>query len=274
MDEPRPFRPSRKLGQNFLIDRAIAERIVRIAEIGPGDSVVDIGAGKGALVRPALQDPSRPRVIAVEIDRRLAETLNDELGAEDRFRLVRGDILKTAPEQLFGTDSRHNVVLTNAPYSISGALLRWLMSAAPRIDRAVAMFQSEVIDRVLADPGVKAYGLLTLACRLHFRIERCFQVHAGAFRPRPKVASTVIKLIPHPAPPVEVADARLLMTVARAAFAQRRKTLRNCLLAGAATLPGGRGAVDPALESAGGDPGARAETLDLEDFARLADGFR
>ncbi|MAE70587.1 MAG: ribosomal RNA small subunit methyltransferase A [Gemmatimonadetes bacterium] len=273
MEEKRRFRPSRKLGQNFLIDTQVARRIVGAAAIEPGEPVIDIGAGTGALTRHLLEHPSNPRVTAVEIDKRLAEELERRFGDGSRFELVRADILRVPVDRLLPGAPAQGVVLTNAPYSISGALLRWLMQAAPRIDRIVAMFQEEVIERILAEPGNKTYAMLTVACRFHFRVERCFSVHAGAFRPRPRVESTVIRLIPHRTPPVAVVDSGLFMSVARAAFSQRRKTLRNSLRAGAKSLPGGAEAVDRALERAGIDPGLRAEMLDLDDYARLANGF-
>ncbi len=236
--------------------------------------MIDIGAGTGALTQHLLDHPAKPRVTAVEIDKRLAAGLEERFGDRTEFELVRGDILRTDVGRLLPDGGARGVVLTNAPYSISGALLRWLMHAALRIDRIVAMFQEEVIERILAKPGNKTYALLTVACRFHFRVERCFSVHAGAFRPRPRVASTVIALVPHREPPVAVEDPELFMGVARAAFSQRRKTLRNSLRAGATSLPGGTEAVDRALERAGIDPGLRAEMLDLDDFARLANEFR
>lgn len=271
MTVPGEFRPSRKLGQNFLIDTAAIERIVQAAELRRHEMVLEIGPGTGALTRVLLAHEAEPRITAVELDKRLVELLERQWGGESRMRLVSGDILRQHPENLLG-DTR-GLVITNAPYSISGALMRWLMTAAPLFDRAIVMFQKEVVDRIFADVGNKSYALLTIATRFHFRVERLFAVHAGAFRPRPRVDSTVVRFSPHPSPPVEVSSPELFMTVARAAFCQRRKTLKNCLVAGAATLPGGVEGVHAALLESGIDPGLRAERLDLEAFARLTNAF-
>lgn len=266
------FRPSRRLGQNFLIDKSVAMRIIELAELSPGNSVLEVGPGTGALTDILIAHSSEPRVVAVEIDYRLADALRDRCSGEARLTVTRADVLRLEPDQLF-TGPGPWVVVSNAPYSISGALLRWLMAASPKFDRSIIMLQSEVVDRLVARPGTKAYGVLTLATQFYFQIERLLKVSPRAFRPRPKVGSSVIRLTTRRVPPVPVEDSELLLKVIRAAFSQRRKTIRNSLLAGAATLGATAEGVDRALGLAEISPKIRAETLSLEKFAILADSF-
>jgi 16S rRNA (adenine1518-N6/adenine1519-N6)-dimethyltransferase len=242
---------------------------VALADPQPGESVLEIGPGDGALTRELARHPSSPPITALEIDGRLADGLRDELGG--RVEIRTGDVLAYEPEELL-PDPGPWLAVTNAPYAISGALLRWLMKAAPRLERAVVMLQTEVVARLAAEPGRKDYGMLTVAAAFHFTIERKFNVSPNCFRPRPKVGSSVAMLTPHSSPPVDVRDADLLMRVMKAAFAQRRKTLRNTLRS-ATDLPGGESGVDAAIEASGVDGGIRSEQLGLADFARIADGF-
>lgn len=260
------------MGQNFLHEPNVARRIVELAAIRPGEHCLEIGPGAGALTAELLGHPAAPAVVAVEIDPRLCEELARSFGDHPRFRLRRGDILRQDPVELLPPDHPW-VVVTNAPYSISGALLRWLMRASSRFDRALVMLQEEVVERMTAHPGSRRYGILSAAIAYHFAVEKLMQVSANAFRPRPRVSSAVVRLRPHPEPPVRVDDPDLLFRVMRAAFSQRRKTIRNSLRASALELPGGESGIDLALQSAGVAPETRPEQLDLESFARIANAF-
>ena len=273
MSSRRPFRSSRRLGQNFLVDPNIARNIVDLAHLsGPNAHVLEIGSGFGSLTTRLLDHPAKPFVRAVEVDHRLAADLEESLADQPRFTLLRADILSLSADQAFEGADRWTVV-TNAPYSISGALLRWLMNSAESIERAVVMLQSEVVERIQASPGTKDYGVLGVAISYYFRVDKRMNVSPSCFRPRPRVGSSVISLVPHPEPPIDVKDVDLFMQVLKRAFGQRRKTLRNALGSGATDLPGGPEALVRAFEITGIDPGLRAERLTLEDFGHLADAL-
>jgi 16S rRNA (adenine1518-N6/adenine1519-N6)-dimethyltransferase len=248
----------RALGQHFLVDGQVVERTLELASLAPGVPVLEIGPGRGALTRKLLQR-GHP-VLAVEIDPELAAAL-DRLD-DERLEVVRADFLAldAASRERFP-----RVVVANLPYATGTAILERLLEDPGRIDRMVVMLQREVADRLCAEPGSRAYGALTVLTALHARVRHGFRVPPGAFRPPPEVDSSVIRIDVDPAPRAEVRDEAGFRQVVRAAFAQRRKTLRNAL--GARF---GREAAERALERAAIDPGRRAETLDLDEFARLA----
>lgn len=273
MTARRKFRSSRRLGQNFLVDPNIARNIVELADLpASGGRVLEVGPGLGALTTLILDHPTNPVVRAVEVDHRLAAHLEETLGVHPRFSIVRADILTMEPEQAFDGTGPWTVV-TNAPYSISGALLRWLMKNSGHLERVVVMLQSEVVDRIQAQPGTKDYGVLSVAISFYFRVEKGINVSPSCFRPRPRVGSSVVCLVPHETPPIRVADEELFMKVLKLSFGQRRKTLRNSLGSGSEGLPGGAEGLARAFEETGIDPGLRAERLTLEDFGRLADAL-
>ncbi|ADU50210.1 dimethyladenosine transferase [Thermaerobacter marianensis DSM 12885] len=266
-------RPSRRLGQNFLVDDHWAERIVGAVEPGPDDVVLEVGPGLGALTERLVRRAGR--VVAVEVDRRLAEALRQRLACVDNFQLVVADVLQVDLADLVarhlapvgGDDMPAVKLASNLPYAITSPfLVRWLGSSV-RWERAVLTLQAEVVDRLVAAPGTAAYGALTVFVAYHARVERLGIVPAGAFWPRPEVDSAVVRLWPHPQPPVAVADPDALFALVRAAFSQRRKRLANALAAHPAV---DRRQAEAACRAAGLDPGARPEEVDLEGFARLA----
>ncbi|QIA26160.1 16S rRNA (adenine(1518)-N(6)/adenine(1519)-N(6))-dimethyltransferase RsmA [Thermaerobacter sp. PB12/4term] len=261
-------RPSRRLGQNFLVDDYWAERIVAAVEPGPDDLVIEVGPGLGALTERLAQRAGRVR--AVEVDRRLAAALRERLGHLPNLELVEGDILAVDLDRLVSRrDPAEGPVklASNLPYAITSPfLVRWL-EAPIRWERAVLTLQAEVVDRLVAAPGAAAYGALTVLVAYHARVERLGTVPAGAFWPRPEVDSAVVRLWPHPRPPVAVVDPAALFALVRAAFSQRRKRLANALAAHPAVE---RAQAEAACRAAGIDPGTRPETVDLEGFARLA----
>lgn len=272
-------RPSRRLGQNFLVDEGWAERIVAAAEPGPDDLVLEVGPGLGALTERLVRRAGR--VVAVEVDRRLADALRQRLGPLANLELVVADVLRVDLARLVAAPEggaaggepgagrpRDRVKLvSNLPYAITSPfLVRWLTTPL-RWERAVLTLQEEVVERLLAPPGTAAYGALTVFVAYHARVERLGTVPAGAFWPRPAVDSAVVRLWPHPRPPVTVADPAALFALVRAAFGRRRKRLANALAAHPAV---GRQEAEAACRAAGIDPGARPEDVDLEGFARLA----
>lgn len=257
--EPKPTqRARRRFSQNFLHDPGTIARIIEAIAPQPHDQIVEIGPGRGALTAPLLARCEH--VTAVEIDRDLAQALSQRFSAQ-RLTLIQADALKIDWAALARQCGGRLRIVGNLPYHISTPLLfTWLPIAALVLDQHV-MLQREVVDRIVAPPGGRDYGRLSVMLQFRYRVERLFNVPAGAFTPAPKVQSSVIRLRPVAPEALAVADLGAFSRVVTAAFGQRRKTLRNAL---AALMP------EAALRQAGVDPGARAETLDVAAFARLA----
>lgn len=207
-----------KLGQHFLADHRVAERIVGYAQLRGDETVLEVGPGKGALTR--LLAAQAERVIAIEKDPEMVDFLEDE-GLPDNVELVLGDALK-------GELPAFDKAVSNVPYGISSDVVFRLLAAD--FELAVLTFQREFAQRLGARPGTEDYGRLTVNAFVKARVEVLEHIPAGAFRPRPRVASAVVRLVPHEVPPFPVADAHLFEEVVRAAFQHRRKTLRNALL--------------------------------------------
>lgn len=259
-DPPSPrLRPLRSLGQHFLVDRGIVRRIVAAAGVAPGDTVLEIGPGRGILTEGLLE--AGARVVAVEMDRGLHAALAERFRDEPRLTLHHGDALRF---DLAAVPAPYMVV-ANLPYQVTTPLLFRLIEAPRAPAVVVVMVQREVADRLLAAPGTKEYGVLTVGVRARARCEACFAVPPGAFRPPPRVRSTVLRLTPLASPAVPEDEMAAFMAVVRAALGRRRKTLRNAL----ATLDLAPARIAAALAAAGIDPGARGETLDLSAFRRL-----
>jgi len=255
--------PRRSLGQHFLIDKNIVHKIVRLAELQPGETVLEIGPGRGILT-DALLDSSG-LVVAVELDAALCAHLRATLGRRSNFRLVEGDALTFEYAQV----PSPFLVVANLPYYVSTPLLFRLLEDRRRIDRLVLMLQEEVVARLAAAPGGRDYGALSIAAQFYCEVRQAFRVPPTCFRPKPQVGSAVVVLTPLRKPRVSVADEAFFFRVVRAGFAHRRKALPNSLrdegFEGAPTAA--------ALEQAGIDPRRRAETLSIEEFAALADGL-
>lgn len=247
------------LGQHFLIDRAVAERAVALAGLAPGSAVLEIGPGRGALTEVLLG--AGLRVTAVELDEELAARLAAR--ATPDLEVLSGDALRLDLARL---PAGPLTVIANLPYSTGTAIVARLLEHPERFPRLVVMLQREVAERLCAPPGGRAYGSLSVLTALHATAHLAFGVPASAFAPPPKVDSAVVRLDVEVEPRLPVGDPALFRRVVRAAFAQRRKTLRN-------SLTGGFGAEAAArmLAAAQIDPGRRAETLSLEEFARLSD---
>lgn len=258
--------PLRKWGQNFLLDRTAAARIVAAAGVRAGDTVLEIGPGRGMLTALFLEQAP---VIAVEIDPRLADELRGRF-AQAPFTLIERDVLTLPFETILAeaglrADARV-VVAGNLPYNISKPMASRLVAERARVARAVLMFQREVADRLVAVPSTRAYGPLAVLAQEAFHIERVLDLPPRAFRPAPKVVSSVTRWTPRPAgelPPE--ADAPLRATLA-AAFAMRRRTIGNNLR----QALGDARAAEGLLRAAGIAPDARAEALARADFRRLA----
>jgi 16S rRNA (adenine1518-N6/adenine1519-N6)-dimethyltransferase len=272
------FTFNHRLGQNFLYDRGTLGAIAREAGVGPGDHVLEIGAGAGTLtVELARLGAS---VASVEIDRRLLAVLREALAGCSGITLIAGDFLKVDVDQIFadleqksGPSAGHRRVVGNLPYYITSPVLMKLVEAAPTARRpwetATVTVQKEVAERLAAPPGGKDYGALTLAVTYYAEVRAGRVIPPGAFRPAPGVASQVVTLVRRPSPPIQ-ADREVLFRLVRAGFGQRRKTLANALSSIGGGRPGLVADWPGLLRGAGIDPKRRAETLSLADFGRLA----
>ncbi len=250
-------RPRKRFGQHFLHDRGVVARIVAALAPQAGDHVVEIGPGTGALTRELLAHMTR--LDAVELDRDLIARLESEFPA-DKLTLHQGDALKFDFCRLMQEDRKLRLV-GNLPYNISTPLLFHLLDQAGCIEDMLFMLQKEVVERLRAAPGGKDYGRLSVMIQYRCAVEKLFDVAPGAFTPPPKVDSAVVRLVPHAAPPVAVDDPARFALLVRAAFASRRKTLRN-------NMKGLLSAED--MLALGIDPVRRAETLSLAEFASLS----
>lgn len=261
------LRPKKKWGQNFLVDESALDRIVRAADLGPDDVVVEIGAGLGTLTA-ALAAAGPRQVEAVERDPDLVGILCAEFPPGGRVEVRARDALSLD----FGEESRAAgrplVVVGNLPYQITSPLVFAVLAAGSAIARAVFMVQREFADRLRALPGGKTRSRLSVMAQQAADIRLLCHVPAGAFHPRPEVTSSVVLLVPRARPLAPVRVAATFETVVRASFGARRKMLRRAL--GSAF---GNRVAAAALAAAGVDGARRAETLEVADFARIADAL-
>ena len=262
------LRPLKRLGQNFLIDANIKEKIIEAIRPAADDIIVEIGPGLGALTG-GLVSLSR-KVIAVEKDSRLCDALREGVGAKAKnLVLINDDILKVDLSSLAGNEKIK--LAGNLPYYITTPILEYIIENKRLIKSAVITIQREVADRILASPGGKEYGSLSCFVQYHTRPEYLYTISRKCFKPQPSVDSSLIRLDIPDSPAVKVRDEELYFRIIRKAFNQRRKTILNALssrgLAGPLGTKEGLGA---ALSRAGIDPSHRPETLSLQSFANLA----
>jgi 16S rRNA (adenine1518-N6/adenine1519-N6)-dimethyltransferase len=258
--------PSKRRGQNFLVQGAVADRIVAIAELGAHDEVVEIGPGLGILSERILAAPISALHL-VEVDRELAARLRKRLA--DRVNLIEADFLKVdLPRIVLHPPIK---VIGNLPFNVAAAILRKLGEARDLISRMVLMFQREVGERLRARAGESAYGALSALTALDWEIKQHFRVEAGSFHPRPKVDAEVLCFTPRRVPVCPPELRPTVIDAIRAGFAVRRKHLRNALSAGLRMRPQD---VEAALKVAHIEPSERAERLAVEDFVRLAHALR
>ena len=255
------LQPKKGLGQNFLVSEGALRRIVAAADLEPGDVVLEVGPGLGTLTRLLAQQAER--VIAVELDQRLVEVLSRTLADFSNVEIVQGDILEMEPGGLSGLSPGYRVV-ANLPYYITSAVLRHLLTARVKPQLMVVTVQREVARRMIASPG--QMSLLSVSVQFYGRPRIVARIPAGAFYPAPKVSSAVVRVDLYKSLPVAVDDVDRFFEVVRAGFGQKRKQLRNALSQGL-SLP--VGAVVEALRRAGVDEKRRAQTLSLEEWARV-----
>ena len=256
---------SRKLGQNFLIDADIVRGIVDAADIRPGERVLEIGPGIGTLTQGLAE--AGAEVTAVELDKKLPAVLAKTLEGYENVRIVQGDIIKVNIPDIMGSESFK--VAANLPYYITTPIIMTLLERRLPISRLVTMVQKEVADRMVAEPGTKAYGALSVAVQYYTQPHVELDVPPRSFIPAPEVDSVVIVCDVREKPPVTVADEKLFFRVVRAAFGQRRKTLSNALKGAGFD----KELIRTALPAAGIDGTRRGETLSLMEFAAIATAF-
>ena len=256
---------SKKLGQNFLIDADIGRGIVDAADIRPGERVLEIGPGIGTLTQGLAE--AGAEVTAVELDKKLPAVLAKTLEGYENVRIVQGDILKVNIPEIMGSEPFK--VAANLPYYITTPIIMTLLERRLPISRLVTMVQKEVADRMVAEPGTKAYGALSVAVQYYTQPHVELDVPPRSFIPAPEVDSVVIVCDVREEPPVTVADEKLFFRVVRAAFGQRRKTLSNALKGAGFD----KELIRTALPAAGIDGTRRGETLSLTEFAAIATAF-
>lgn len=273
------IRLTRSLGQNFLTDEKVVERIVEAADIGEKDLVIEIGPGLGSMTRLLAQKAGG--VIAVEIDRRLINPLQEVLAEYDNVKIINDDIMRVNLKDIisgYTFTSKPDIipssakVVANLPYYITTPVIMKILEDNLKIDMCVFMVQKEVADRMVAKPGGKDFGALSVAVQYRSRPEKIFEVPPHCFIPQPDVYSTVIRLNVYKIPPVQVKDEKIFFKVVKASFGQRRKTLTNALYnSGYFTMS--KDEISEILKNIGINPNQRGETLSIMQFAELANAF-
>lgn len=267
--EKYKFRFSKGLGQNFLIDGNVLNKICDGAEITDNDYVVEVGPGIGVLTQFLCERAKK--VVAVELDQRLIPILeNDTLSEYDNFEVVHGDILKIDLNKLIEEklDNQSIKIVANLPYYITTPIIMKILESNFNVDKMVVMVQKEVALRMQANPGTKDYGALSVAVQYYSDPKIIVDVPSSVFMPRPNVDSAVILLDIYKQPPVEVEDKELMFKIVKAAFGKRRKTLVNSLSLGNIGLT--KEEVKEILTEADIDHKIRGEKLFIEDFAKLS----
>lgn len=256
---------SKKLGQNFLIKRGIVDKIVHAAELTVGEPVLEVGPGIGTLTQGLAQ--SGADVTAIELDRRLLEVLDTTLASYDNVRIIHGDVLKLDVPTIM--NHKPFKVVANLPYYITTPIIMSLLESKLPIERLVVMVQKEVALRMIAKPGTKDYGALSVAVQYYTEPDIVLDVPPKSFLPAPAVTSSVIRCVLRDKPPVDVIDEKLFFRVVKAGFAQRRKTFSNTMKTTGLT----RDRIEELLAKANIDGQRRGETFTLQEFADVANAW-
>lgn len=271
LTEKHGFKLSKRLGQNFLADGNIVDKIIEAAQIDNRDAVIEIGPGMGALTAAAAERAAV--VIAVEIDKALIPLLADALGEYKNIEIIHNDILKENLSELikqYAKNARAVKIIGNLPYYITTPVIMKMLEERTAAESMTVMVQKEVADRVRALPGTRAYGAITASINYYCTVRHIADVPRSVFVPKPNVDSAILRLDIRKSPPVSLIDERDFFACVRSGFGQRRKTLQNSLT-GLYGLD--KQGISNALANASIDPSRRAETLDLFEFATLADSI-
>ena len=256
---------SKKLGQNFLIKRGIVDEIVKAADLQEGEPVLEIGPGIGTLTQGLAQ--SGANVTAIELDTRLLEVLDTTLAQYSNVTIVHGDVLKLDVPSIMNNEPFK--VVANLPYYITTPIIMSLLESRLPIERLVVMVQKEVALRMVAKPGTKDYGALSVAVQYYTEPDIVLDVPPKSFLPAPAVTSSVIRCVLRDKPPVDVVDEKLFFRVVKAGFAQRRKTFANTMK----TTGLSKDRIEELLVKANIDGQRRGETFTLQEFADVANAW-
>lgn len=256
---------SKKLGQNFLIKRGIVDEIVKAADLQEGEPVLEIGPGIGTLTQGLAQ--SGAHVTAIELDTRLLEVLDTTLAQYSNVTIVHGDVLKLDVPSIMNNEPFK--VVANLPYYITTPIIMSLLESRLPIERLVVMVQKEVALRMVAKPGTKDYGALSVAVQYYTKPDIVLDVPPKSFLPAPAVTSSVIRCVLRDQPPVDVIDEKLFFRVVKAGFAQRRKTFANTMK----TTGLSKDRIEELLAKANIDGQRRGETFTLQEFADVANAW-
>lgn len=259
------LRPNKHFGQNFLISERALRAITDATVVSDEDWIVEIGAGLGALTARLAERVTAGKLIAVETDPNMIRVLRAELGTVDNLDIEAADIMRYDLRMVAKWRGEPIIVCGNLPYHIASQILFKVIDARAVIRHAVVMVQKEMADRIVASPGTKQYGAIGVMLRTYADVFTVIKVSAGSFWPPPQIDSTVLKLVPLPAPRAPIEAPAHYSKVVHAAFGQRRKTLRNALRAAWSDDQ-----VDAALSTTTIDGQRRGETLEIAEFAALA----
>ncbi|MFA5779025.1 MAG: 16S rRNA (adenine(1518)-N(6)/adenine(1519)-N(6))-dimethyltransferase RsmA [Elusimicrobiota bacterium] len=249
-----------RLGQNFLVDKNIAKKIIKSADISASDTVIEIGPGYGILTEELSQKSKK--IIAVEIDKNLSEELIEKYRNQKNIKIINTDFLKYNPPRKLNLK-----FVANLPYYISSAIIEKILHLN-NWDTAVFMIQKEVADRLKSQPNSPDYGVLTVACQIFCSVEKMFNVPGTCFHPKPKVTSTVVKLKRLINPLIKKNDEKNFFKIVKSAFLHRRKTLLNSLFL---ELQIDKKNLEEKILQVGISPLCRAETISINDFIKLAE---
>jgi len=256
--------PTKKWGQNFVVDAGTVRRIVRIAGVKPADAVVEVGPGLGSLTLALLE--AGASVTAVEIDPRLAGALAETVGARAPAEAGRLNVVQADALTVTALDPAPSLLVANLPYNVSVPVILHFLETFPTLERVLVMVQSEVADRLAAPPGSRTYGIPSAKAAWYCSVRKAGEVGRAVFWPVPRVDSSLV-LMERRDPPVTDVPRSRVFAVVDAAFAQRRKALRGAL----SSVAGSPAAAEVALRAAGFDPLTRGEQLSIEDFAAIAE---
>jgi 16S rRNA (adenine1518-N6/adenine1519-N6)-dimethyltransferase len=265
--EKNDFRIKKRLGQNFLVDANIVDKIINSADLNKKDIVVEIGPGMGVITKAAAQQAQR--IFALEIDKSLESILEDTLAHQKNTEIIYADAMNIDIDRLVGErvpGCGSYKIIANLPYYITSPLIMHILENKFNFSIMIIMIQQEVAERISALPGTKEYGALSVAVQYYAQVKYLFRVPGTVFIPRPEVESAVIRLEKRDVPPVEVSDEDLFFKVVKASFGQRRKTLLNAL---GSAFGFSRDDLKEILKAAVIEGSRRGETLSLPEFARV-----
>ncbi len=260
-----PIFAKKSFGQNFLVDQNYIENIISVLNPQMDETIIEIGAGRGALTEKLVK--SGANVLAIELERNMIAVLHDKFGKFENFKLIKQDALSLDFNNLSTLDSRLSTKLVaNLPYNISTAILQKLIEQRNCFSEMILMFQREVVQRITAKPGNSERGFLTVLTQAYLETEKLFDVPPSSFRPAPKVWSAVVRLLPKTS---DIENESLFREIVSVGFAQKRKTILNNLKNAPESLREKFGDISKLLESCRIEPNRRAETLTLEEWKHL-----